>query len=81
MTRTIMLDDALEREAAQILSGIGMTVDEAISRMLVQVVHDHCLPFAMHLPNDETVAAMDELESGAGVEYTSLDALFRDMRA
>jgi hypothetical protein len=34
----------------------------------------------MHVPNAETVAAIEELERGEGKPYTSLEELFRDMR-
>ena len=80
LPRTFEVDEELEREASRILAGIGMTVDDAVRQLLQQVVHDQCLPFAMHVPNAETVEAMDEAERGEGRPYTSLQELFRDMR-
>ncbi len=80
-SRTVVVDEDLERAASLILAGIGMSVDEAFRRLLEQVVHDHCLPFAMHVPNAETTAAIEELEGGDGVEYRSLEALSREMRS
>jgi len=80
MSRTVVVDEELDREASKILAGIGLSVDDAIRRLLLQVVHDQCLPFAMHVPNAETIAAMEELERGEGRPYSSLEELFRDMR-
>ena len=80
LPRTFVVDEDLEREASRILASIGMSLDDAVRQLLQQVVHDQCLPFAMHVPNAETVAALEEAESGAGRRYTSLDALFQDMR-
>ncbi len=78
---SIMLDDELEREAARVLAGIGMTVDEAVNRLLAQVVHDQCLPFSMHVPNEETIQAMEEVERGEGRQYSSVAEMFADMRS
>ena len=79
-SRTVMVDEDLDLEAAEILAGIGMSVDDAIRRLLRQVVENRCLPFAMHIPNDETVEAMGEADRRQGRKYEILDELFRDMR-
>jgi DNA-damage-inducible protein J len=80
LSRTVVVDEELDREASQILAQIGMSVDDAFRLLLTQVVHDECLPFSMHIPNAETVAAIEELDRGEGKPYSSLDDLFRDMR-
>ncbi len=79
LSRTVMMDEELEREASAILAGIGLSVDDAIRRLLTQVIHDRCLPFEMHTPNQETIAAMRELERGDGLVYPSVEELFREM--
>jgi DNA-damage-inducible protein J len=81
LPRMFVVDEDLEREASRILAGIGMSLDDAVRQLLQQVVHDQCLPFAMHTPNGETVEALEEAQAGGGRRYTSLDALFQDMRA
>jgi DNA-damage-inducible protein J len=79
-SRTVVVDEELDRDASRILAQIGLSVDDAVRLLLTQVVHDQCLPFSMHVPNAETVAAIEELERGEGKPYTSLEELFRDMR-
>ena len=80
LSKVVEVDEELEREASKVLAGIGLTVDDAIRRMLLQVVHDQCLPFAMHVPNADTAAAMEESERGEGIRYDSVEAMFREMR-
>ncbi len=80
LSRTVVVDEDVDREASEILAQIGMSVDDAFRLLLTQVVHDGCLPFSLHVPNATTVAAMEELNRGEGTPYTSLDELFRDMR-
>ena len=78
--RTVMVAEDLDRKASEILARIGMSVDDAIRRLLLQVVEDRCLSFSMHLPNEEPIAAMREAERGQGRQYEALAELFRDMR-
>jgi DNA-damage-inducible protein J len=80
LSRTVVVDEELDREASQILAQIGFTVDDAVHLLLTQVVKNECLPFALHIPNEETIAAIEELERGEGIQYASLEDLFRDMR-
>ena len=77
---TAIVDEKLSREAAAVLAGIGMTVDEAIKLLLTQVVEQHDFPLSLHIPNEETIEAMRETDRGEGTKYTSLEDLFRDMR-
>ena len=75
------VEAALKDQAAAVLAEIGMTVDDALRLLLTQVVEQHDLPLSMHIPNAETVAAMQEADRGEGKRYTSLEELFRDMRS
>ena len=75
------VDAALKAEAEAVLQGIGMTVSGAVQMLLTQVARDKVLPLEMHRPNAETLAAMQELERGEGVRFTSVEALMADLRA
>ena len=77
---TAIVDEELSQNASEVLAEIGMTVDQALKLLLTQVVHDRCLPFSLHLPNAETIAAMEELERGEGKRFATVDDLFHDMR-
>lgn len=39
------------------------------------------LPFDAHVPNSETIAAIQELEAGHGVRFESVDHLLTDLNA
>ena len=79
-TVTAQVDTRLTEQAGAVLAEIGLSVDDALRMLLSQIVAEHCLPFAMHQPNEETIQAMRESEQASGKPYESLDQLFRDIR-
>lgn len=56
----------VKEEATQVLDKMGLTVSDAIRLMLIRVAREKALPFEIRVPNDETRAAIAELESGGG---------------
>ena len=79
LSRTVVVDEELEREASQILARIGMSVDDAFRLLLTQVVHDECLPFSMHIPNAETIEAMKAADRGEGQNFATPEDLFKEL--
>jgi DNA-damage-inducible protein J len=75
------VDTTLRDQASAVLAELGMTVEDALRLLLTQVVEQHDLPRSMHIPNEQTIAAMREADSGVGKRYASLEELFRDMRS
>jgi DNA-damage-inducible protein J len=75
------VDATLKDQASAVLAEIGMTVEDALRLLLTQVVEEHDLPRAMHIPNAETIAAMREADSGKGKRSSSLEELFKEMRS
>jgi DNA-damage-inducible protein J len=73
------IDEQLDREASAILAQIGMSVDDAFRLLLTQVVHDECLPFEMHVPNAETIEAMQAADRGEGQHFASAEELFKEL--
>jgi len=45
LSRTVVVDEELEREASQILARIGMSVDDAFRLLLTQVSTTNACPF------------------------------------
>jgi antitoxin component of RelBE/YafQ-DinJ toxin-antitoxin module len=43
------------------------------------VVHDECLPFSMHIPNAETIAAMRAADRGEGQRFATPEELFKEL--
>ena len=76
---TAIVDEKLNREATAVLAEIGMTVEQAFELLLTQVVEEHRLPIAIHVPNAETIAAIHELERGEGKRYATSNEMFADL--
>ena len=84
----IRIDPATKHEAEQLVSGLGMTVGEAVTIFLHQSIMEGGLPFAVKQPrfNAETEAAMQEardITSGkiAAKSYASVRELFDELDA
>lgn len=77
----VIVDAELHQRATEKLAGFGVSVEDAVRLMLHNVVEECGVPLSLHLPNAETRAAMDELESGHGVRSNSIEDLLRDLRA
>ncbi|MGH6925848.1 MAG: type II toxin-antitoxin system RelB/DinJ family antitoxin [Propylenella sp.] len=75
------IDGRVKAEAARVLARMGLTVSDAIRLMLVRVAADRALPFEVRAPNDETLAAMRELERGEGRSFASVEDLMADLSA
>ena len=65
--------DVLRREAKR----RGMAVEKLVPLLLVEAIED--LEYPHHEPNEETIAAMDELDNGGGVRFSNIDDLFNDL--
>ena len=49
--------------------------------LLVRVAAERALPFDVRVPNAETATAIQELETGQGVRFESVDHLLADLNA
>jgi DNA-damage-inducible protein J len=75
------IDQATKALATEALEAMGLSVSDAI-RLLMRVVADERrLPFEIKVPNEETLAAMAELEAGGGQSFDTVEALMADLNA
>ena len=72
------VEPARKSEAEAILKKIGLSSSEAMRMFLYQVVQQRGLPFELKIPNAETIAAIEELETGMGIRVNSVEELFDD---
>ena len=77
MTKTAIVraqvEAELKKQAEARFSEWGMTVDEAITLFYERVTSICSDPFSPHIPNAETIEAMNEGRDGEGLtEYASL---------
>ena len=75
------IDGQVKEKAAHVLADMGLTVSDAIRLMLVRVANEKALPFAVKVPNAETVAAMQEADRGDLPSASSVAELMADLNA
>jgi DNA-damage-inducible protein J len=66
---TARVDKSLKAKAERILSRVGISTTDAITMLLHQIVLRKGLPFEARIPNEETIAAMAELDRGGGENF------------
>ena len=69
---TIRVDQENYLHAKQILKYLGMTYSQAINVFNNMIVCHKGLPFEIKIPNDETLAAMEQAEKLDG-DFVSID--------
>ncbi len=73
------IDSETKAKAVDILHSLGLNTTEAISLYFKQIIYTRGIPFDIKLPNKDTMQAIDELESGKGVRFDSVDDLLKDI--
>ena len=82
MAKTEMIrarvEPELKRQAEEYFSALGLSTTEAITLFYRQVTMHRGLPFAVRIPNAETIEALRQARDGEALdEYASLE----DMKA
>lgn len=57
---TVRLDPKVKSDAQAVFDDLGITTTQAISMFLKQVSLRKGLPFAVEIPNEETIRAMED---------------------
>ena len=80
MAKTAMIrarvEPELKRKAEELFSALGLSATEAITLFYKQVTVHRGLPFAVKIPNAETIEALQQARDAEGLtEYVSLEDL------
>ena len=75
----VRVDEKTKQRAAKALSGMGISVSDAVRMLLVRVAAEKALPFDVKIPNATTGKAMRAAEAGKGKRVKSADALFEEL--
>ena len=75
------IDSVTKRKATKVLTKMGLSVSDAIRLLLVRVAAEKAMPFEVRVPNEETLAALAELDSGEGQVFDTVDDFMADLRA
>lgn len=75
------IDSYTKDRAADALEAMGLSISDAIRLLMLRIADEKRLPFEVRVPNAETRKAIDELESGKGQRFDSIQALMDDLHA
>ena len=74
------IDPDLKRDAEQVFRDLGLTATQAITLFYKQVELERGLPFAVRVPNDATVEALEHSRKRQELEsFNTLEDLFDDL--
>ena len=73
------MEPGLKTKAEKYFDLLGLTTTQAITLFFKQVEIHRGLPFEINIPNDETIAAMKEIENGGGKKFDNADELFKHL--
>ena len=71
----VYLDTNLKAQAKEIYKHYGLSLSEAVNMFLAQSVFSRGLPFEVKIPNDITLEAMKDVETGENYEDITLEDL------
>jgi DNA-damage-inducible protein J len=74
------IDPELKRGAEEVFRELGLTTTQAITLFYKQVDLERGLPFAVRVPNEATIEALEQARTRQGLEsFNTLDDLFEDL--
>jgi len=73
----IYLDVNIKAQAKEIFNQYGLSLSQAVNIFLTQSVLNRGIPFNIKIPNDETLQAMRDVETGENYEDVTLEDLKR----
>jgi len=71
----IYVDVNIKDQAKDIFNQYGLSLSQAVNIFLTQSVLNRGLPFDVKIPNDETLQAMRDVETGKNYEDVTLEDL------
>ena len=71
----IYLDVNIKDQAKEIFNQYGLSLSQAVNIFLTQSVLNRGIPFNVKIPNDETLQAMKDVETGENYEDITLEEL------
>ena len=75
------INGEVKAQAAAVLAGMGLSVSDAVRMLLTRVAREKKLPPELFVPNETTLAAMKEAQSGDLPRVRSVAKLFEAMDA
>ena len=74
------IEPELKHDAEEVFRELGLTASQAITLLYKQVELERGLPFAVRVPNDVTMKALEQARTRQQLEgFNTLDDLFEDL--
>jgi DNA-damage-inducible protein J len=74
------IDAQTKSQAQSILSELGMTLSEAITLYLRQIIFNKGIPFEVKIPNELTLKTIEKSEGGEELhEASSIEEMFKEL--
>jgi len=71
----------IQEVASQVIQASGLTVSNVVRVLMTRIAQDRAIPPVLFQPNEETLAAFEEIERGELKRFISVGALFDDLHA
>ena len=79
---TARVEPELKKDAEDVLRELGLTTSQAITIYYKQIAVQRGIPFELKLPNQETIAAIEEAAQPEKLPaFQNIDALFDDLES
>jgi DNA-damage-inducible protein J len=75
------IDEKTKKKATLVLKSIGLTPSTAFRLMMTRIAKERQMPFEVHIPNAETIAAIEEGRRGGLKTFKTVEALMADLNA
>jgi DNA-damage-inducible protein J len=75
----VRIDQEVKQQATETLAAMGLSLSDAVRMFLMRVVAEKQMPFALKVPNAETLAAMaeaDQIIAARTARFSTADELF-----
>ena len=74
------IDADLKKDVEKILSEIGLSTSQAITMFMKGIKRERGIPFELKIPNEETLAAMQDAEMDINMEETTLEEMIAEYK-
>lgn len=75
------INEKVKNQASAVLETMGLTVSDAFRLLLVKVAAEKTLPFEIHYPNANTIAAIKAGKRGETAKFRNVKELIADLNA
>jgi len=79
-TVTVRIDPKIKSKALKVLDKLGITTSQAVTMYFNQISVENGLPFRPHIPNAETLQAMDDVSNRQAAKvFETPEEVFKDL--